>query len=279
LAEQPISAHRWLAKKAARMGVAAATALPALAEPLWDRRPRLRVLTYHRFGPSRRAPFTVSAEDFERQMRLLSRTGKAVSLDDVRAHVEGRRALTDGSVLVTTDDGDPSLLSIAGPILKRYGVPSVAFIMGGKPAGFDLLSPEDLRRLPDYGMEIGSHSASHRSMAKIGAAEARAEARDSKAWLEDVMGRPVTAFAFPYGTRADYSPEVAEILQEEGYDIAFTSQHGAVRAGMEAMMLPRVKVESGDPAWLFPLLCRGALDAWRLVDVGLQGLQRPVPVS
>jgi hypothetical protein len=43
------------------------------------------------------------------------------------------------------------------------------------------------------------------------------------------------------------------------------------------MLLPRVKVESGDPRWLFPLLCRGAMDAWRLVDIGLQGLQRPAP--
>jgi hypothetical protein len=93
------------------------------------------------------------------------------------------------------------------------------------------------------------------------------------------MGAPVTAFAFPYGTRADYSPEVCEMLAEEGYDVAFTSQHGAMRPGLEPMMLPRVKVESGDPSWLFPLLCRGAMDAWRLVDVGLQGLQRPVPAA
>ena len=67
------------------------------------------------------------------------------------------------------------------------------------------------------------------------------------------------------------------MLPEEGYDLAFTSQHGAVRTGLDPMLLPRVKVESGDPAWLFPLLCRGAMDAWRLVDVGLQGLQRPAP--
>jgi peptidoglycan/xylan/chitin deacetylase (PgdA/CDA1 family) len=279
LAEQPIAASRWLAKKAARMGVAAATALPVLATPMWDRSPRVRVLTYHRFGPSKRAPFTVSAEDFEQQMRLLGRTGKAISLNDLRAHLTGRRPVADGSVLVTMDDGDPSVLDIAAPILKAHGVPSVAFILGGEPDGFDLLSADDLRQLPAYGIEVASHSASHRSMAKIPLGEAREEARSSRARLEDVMGRPVRAFAFPYGTRADYSPEVADILTEEGYDIAFTSQHGAVRPGLHPMMLPRVKVESGDPAWLFPLLCRGAMDAWRLVDVGLQGLQKPVPAT
>lgn len=279
MAEQPIKASRWLMKKAARMGVAAATALPALAEPLWDRTPRVRVLTYHRFGPARRAPFTVSAEDFEAQMSRLAKTGKAISLDDLRAHVAGHRPVADGSVLVTTDDGDPSVLEIAAPILKRHRIPSVAFVLGGRPADFDLLTDAQLRTLPDFGIEVASHSVSHRSMAKLPREEARREARESRARLQDVMGRPVSAFAFPYGTRADYSPEVCEILAEEGYDLAFTSQHGAVRPGLEPMMLPRVKVESGDPAWLFPLLCRGAMDAWRLVDVGLQGLQRPVPAT
>ena len=279
MAEQSLSLHRWAAKKAARAGVAALAALPALAEPLFDPRPRVRVLTWHRFGDGRRAPFTVSAGDFERQMRLLAKTGKAVTLDAVRAHVAGRSALPDGSVLVTMDDGDPSVLEIAAPILKRHGVPAVAFVLGGKPDGFELLSDAELRRLPEFGIEVGSHSMSHRSMARISLDEARREARESRARLEDVTGRPVTAFAYPFGTRADYSPEVAEILAEEGYDLAFTSQHGALREGLDPMLLPRVKVESGDPAWLFPLLCRGAMDAWRLVDVGLQGLQRPVPAT
>lgn len=261
------------------MGVAAANALPALAEPLWDRRPRVRVLTYHRFGDARRAPFTVSAADFERQMRLLARTGKAVSLDDLRGHLAGRTALPDGSVLVTMDDGDPSVLEIAAPILRRHRIPSVAFVLGGAPEGFEMMTPDQLRRLPEDGIEVASHSMSHRSMGRIPLEDARREARKSRRRLEDVMGRPVTAFAFPFGTRADYSPEVAEVLREEGYDLAFTSQHGAVCPGLDPMLLPRVKVESGDPAWLFPLLCRGAMDAWRLIDVGLQGLQRPVPAT
>ncbi len=277
MAEQSIPRPRWLAKKAARAGVAALSALPALAEPLWDARPRVRVLTYHRFGEGRRAPFTVSAADFERQMRLLGESGKAASLNDLRAHLTGRRALADGAVLVTMDDGDPSVLEIAAPILQRHGVPAAAFVLGGQPEGFAVMTGEPLRRLPGHGIEVASHSMSHRSMAKIPLADARREARESRLRLEDVMGRPVTAFAYPFGTRADYSPEVAEVLREEGYDLAFTSQHGAVRPGLDRLLLPRVKVESGDPSWLFPLLCRGAMDAWRLIDVGLQGLQRPVP--
>src|SRR5687767_8705425 len=172
--------HRWAAKKAARAGVAALAALPALAAPLFDARPRVRVLTYHRFGEGRRAPFTVSAADFERQMRLLAQSGKAVSLDGLRAHLDGRRALPDGAVLVTMDDGDPSVLEIAAPILKRHGVPATAFVLGGEPEGFELMTGEQLRRLPEHGIEVASHSLTHRSMAKIPLEEARREARESR---------------------------------------------------------------------------------------------------
>lgn len=271
--EHPIPLTRWAAKKTARALVAAATALPAALGTAGG--PRLRVLTYHRFGPGRRAPFCVGAEAFERQMAWLARSGRAASLAQVRGFLGGRRNLDDGAVLVTIDDGDPSVAEVALPILRRHGVPAVLFTLAGRPEGFRVLEDAELRRLSEAGIEIGSHSLTHRSLARLPHEEAVREARDSRRRLEDLLGRRVTAFAYPFGTRADFSDATTEILRQAGYDLAFTSQHGAVRAGMDPLVLPRVKVESGDPDWLFPLLCGGAMDAWRLVDAGLYGLQRP----
>ena len=37
------------------------------------------------------------------------------------------------------------------------------------------------------------------------------------------------------------------------------------------------EVEGGEGAWTFPLLCQGAMDAWKLVDDTLWRLQRPEP--
>ena len=84
----------------------------------------------------------------------------------------------------------------------------------------------------------------------------------------------MTAFAYPYGTLADFDPAVQGILAACGYVCAFTSQHGAVRPGLP-LALPRVKVEAGDGASLFPRLCGGSLDGWRVVDRALWRLQRP----
>ena len=55
------------------------------------------------------------------------------------------------------------------------------------------------------GAEIGSHSLTHPSMARIPRARARGGGHASRQQLEEVVGREVTAFAYPYGTLADYS--------------------------------------------------------------------------
>lgn len=242
----------------------------------------VRVLTYHRFGSGTRMPFTVSARQFEREMAHLARTGRAATLADVEAHARGERSLPDGSVLVSIDDGDPSVHRLALPILLRHAIPAVVYALAGEPDGFEMMTGAELREVADAGIAIGSHSLSHRSLAKLSPAEARVEAVDSRRRLEDTIGRPVSSFAYPYGTQADVGEGSATILAEAGYRSAFTSLHGAITAGApmaNPLLLPRIKVESGDPRWLFPRLCDGAMDGWRRIDDGLTGWQRPQTAS
>jgi peptidoglycan/xylan/chitin deacetylase (PgdA/CDA1 family) len=270
-----INAPRWHAKKAARLAAATATSAATVLRPLLGAPPVVRVLTYHCFGFGRRDPFCLDPSAFERQIGWLARQGLAVSLDDVRAFLAGQRTLRDGAVLVTIDDGDAGIASHAWPILKRHGVPAVAFIIAGEMGAPGRLSARQVQELADEGLAIGSHSLTHPSMARIGRLRAHQEAVRSRQLLEEAIGCPVTAFAYPYGTLTDFDAEVAAILAASGYACAFTSQHGPIRPGMAPFTLPRVKVEAGDPAWLFPLLCRGGLDCWRLVDRTLTHTQRP----
>jgi hypothetical protein len=45
--------------------------------------------------------------------------------------------------------------------------------------------------------------------------------------------------------------------------------------GADLARLPRVKVEGGEPLWMFKLLCQGGMDVWRLFDNTLWRFQRP----
>lgn len=277
-----VSSLRWAVKKAARRAMVIGSWLSGslLLRRMWADGPRVRVLTYHRFGEAERDPWCVSAEAFEQQMQWLAGQGLAVSLDDVLAFVRGERDLPDGSVLVTMDDGFSSVLHIAAPIMQRHGIPSVAYVTTGfvgsdSISGEPYLSWNEVARLPAVGVAVGSHAHSHRSMAQLSAGDALDEAQRSKQLLEQHLAAPVRSFAYPFGMRPDESPDTARLLSGAGYASVFIAQHGTLRRGADPARLPRVKVEGGEPLWMFKLLCRGGMDAWKLIDDTLWKLQKP----
>ena len=279
-----VSSGRWAVKKAARGAVAFAS---WASGALWMRSalapgPRVRAITYHRFGGRRGDPFSVNPRDFEMQMRWLARRGSLVSLEDVAEFVAGRRSLREDSVLVTIDDGCRSLYTDALPVLREYAVPAVAFVTAGlvgRPASEGdspepFLGWDELAALREAGVEIGSHALSHRSLGRMAADEVREQAQGSREILERRLGASVSSFAFPFGTRADFGPQSERVLAECGYRCAFHSMHGTIRAGMDPIRLPRIKIEGGEGQRMFELSCRGAMDAWWGVDFALWRTQQ-----
>lgn len=269
--ENTIAHKRWIAKKGARLAVASAslplTLLPGHAN-------RLRVLTYHRFADEARSPFSVSPAVLDRHMAFLARKRLVVGTDAVLEVVEGKAA-NRRAVVVTMDDGDPTVIRDAAPIFERHRIPYAVYVVPGRIGRPEHMSVAELRTLADLGVEIGSHTMTHRPLTQLAPRALAEELVGSKKAIEDITGRAVTSFAYPFGTLRDFGRREADALREAGYRLALTSQHGAIAGGQDAMMLPRVKIEGGDPDWMFRAACAGALDQWRLVDAGLAGLQKP----
>ena len=93
------------------------------------------VLMYHRVLPEDRAAqsfshpgIVVTPATFERQMALLKREFRPLSLQDFLGHMEARIPFPDGACLVTFDDGWIDNHDYALPILRRHGVPAVVFV-------------------------------------------------------------------------------------------------------------------------------------------------------
>lgn len=277
-----VALHRWVAKKSARAALmlASGAAWRGGGRTRNAEEPRVRALMYHRFGPSVRDPWCVDRRTFEAQMRFLAENDLAVGLPDIVAFARGERSLRDGSVLVTMDDGYASVYEEAMPILRDLGIPSVAFVttswIGVSSPGLveRYLTWDEAARLPEAGMLVGSHAHTHRSLGRIPLEEAREEGRVSLELLRKYVGASVTSFAYPYGTRRDHSPDTARVLGEVGFSSVFIAQHGVIRPGSNVLALPRIKVEGGEPAFLFELLCRGGMDGWRYVDDALWFLQK-----
>ena len=236
---------------------------------------------YHRFGKSVRDPLCVDTETFEKQVRWLASEGLAVSLDELTAFVEGRRAIRDRSVLITVDDGYLSVLEWMAPILHRYGVPAVAYVTtsllgtSNADAPERYMSWEEAGKLPELGVTVGSHGHTHRSLGLMSPTEAREEGARSRELLRSRLGIPADSFAYPYGMRPDHSPATAAALREVGYRSVFVAMHGAIGTDSDPHVLPRIKVEGGEGLTMFKLLSRGGLDVWRLFDEVGHRLQRP----
>ena len=56
---------------------------------------------------------------------------RPVSVDDVVDAVAGRRPLPERAVLVTFDDGRPSVLDVGLPVLEERGIPAVVHVVAG----------------------------------------------------------------------------------------------------------------------------------------------------
>lgn len=90
---------------------------------------------------------------------------------------------------------------------------------------------------------IGTHTEGHVSLGKLSYAEQEKEIRNSKCRLEEITGREISCFSYPFGSRDDYSKETINILQENGFKKAVTTFAKCV--GREPLLeLPRFWVKN-----------------------------------
>jgi polysaccharide deacetylase family protein (PEP-CTERM system associated) len=79
--------------------------------------------------------------------------------------------------------------------------------------------PRLVRSIERAGHEIASHGFWHRLVTSISPVEFRADVRESKNLLEDILGKPVIAYRAPSFSIAPDRTWAFEILVEEGYTI------------------------------------------------------------
>jgi len=103
-----------------------------------------------------------------------------------------------------------------------------------------MMSSAQVRALHDCGMTIGAHTCHHPILARLPAAQARAEIAEGREHLQAIIGAPVTLFAYPNGKPAeDYHAGTVEIVRELGFEAAVTTAWGAASIQTDPYQLPR----------------------------------------
>jgi len=122
----------------------------------------------------------------------------------------------------------------------------------------DLLCPDGLKEVAERGVEIGSHTVSHRPLTEVSSKQLGHELANSADRL-DAIGLPrPRAFAYPFG---QWNQEVADAVRDAGYEVAFTVDRGAVEADSDPHALPRFAVHADDTGHKLHL--KLATAAWR----------------
>lgn len=109
------------------------------------------------------------------------------------------------------------------------------------------LTADDLIKLSTVeSIEIGSHTVHHPDLSNLSSTAQESELRDSKQYLESLLGREIKGFAYPYGTKSDYTPETTELVKKVGYKYACSNIAEAIWAGTDSFQFPRLLVRDCD---------------------------------
>lgn len=219
-----------------------------------------RILCYHSFDQPEWGINDVSAGRFRDQLELALASGFTFVPP---AHI----ARTGGSpdqIALTFDDGALSVLTVAAPILREYGIPFTAFVVSqwcdGRrgPGPASVLGWQDVVRLADLGAEIGNHSATHPDFNFLTGVQMIEEIKGAEETIERRTGIRTTSFAIPLGQSGNWTPEASAAVRGLGYDLVYAQAEETRTAGTVA----RTFVTRFDGPRIFRALLRGRYDRW-----------------
>lgn len=123
-------------------------------------------------------------------------------------------------------------------------------------ASYRSLSCEEVAALGGGLIEIGAHTVTHSALAHLPGAEQQWEIQQSKARIEDLLGRAVRSFSYPFGGRSHYTPESVRLVRDAGFTCACSSFDGTVTRFSSPFQLPRLYMEDMDGDRFAGLLSR-----------------------
>ncbi|MDG0813507.1 polysaccharide deacetylase family protein [Cohnella rhizosphaerae] len=225
-------------------------------------RDRVLVLMYHDVTAKPTDVRSLSAANFERQLRLMKDNNfHWISMRQYRDFILHGRHVPENAVLLTFDDGYESFYKYAYPLLEKYRAPAASFLIvdtigNSRMPGVEKLNWDQVKEMHGKGIDFFNHTYdSHyygptdahgkhpepalssrlylkdkgrRETEKEYEARVDADLRQANAVLKRELGEDNHVLAFPYGA---FSEPLLRICKRNGIDVTLTVKSGLNKPG------------------------------------------------
>ncbi len=140
-------------------------------------------------------------------------------------HLTQGAALPSKPVLITFDDGKDNQASALVPALTQRGMKGTIFIMTVVIGNPGWVTKDDIKRMADAGMTIGSHTWDHHRVDQLTQADLERQLTGPRETLAAISGQPVLDFAYPYGA---WNENGAALVRQAGYRTGYQLMDKAV---------------------------------------------------
>lgn len=188
--------------------------------------------------------WTVAPHNFDAQMALVAQRGfHAITMAQLVGQLKGGKSLPAKPIVVSFDDGWAEQYTVAFAVLKKYRLSGTFFVYTRPLDHAQFMTWSQLQEMSAAGMDIQPHTLTHPHLRALAPDEAMKEIADSKSILETRLGKPMIAFAYPFG---EYNAAVIDMLKRAGFEAAVTLDPGYRQRADELFTLHRIRVSYND---------------------------------
>ena len=163
--------------------------------------------------------YTVKPPAFAEQMKALADAGYQTILpQQLYDYLVFDGPLPKNPIMITFDDTREEQFSIGAAEMKKYGFKGVFFVMTVSINRPNYLTKEQIKNLSDGGHVVAAHTWDHHMVTKYTGDDWNTQLVKPKAKLEDVIGKPVTDFAYPFGL---WNTTAIPEIKKSGYQMAY----------------------------------------------------------
>ena len=153
--------------------------------------------------------------------------------------MDGKTKIPNSPIILTFDDGYKDFYTDVFPILKKFKIKAVAYIVSDFIDKPNFMETSQIKEIAKSGLiEIGAHTVNHAYLKGLPYGKAFFEINKSKEELSLLIGSPIVSFAYPYG---GFDNQSIEIVKKSGFKTAVTTMPGIEATQKNMYFLSRIR--------------------------------------